>query len=77
MFNGYSSTKQWLALQSTYLEFSLCTIISVAESGWSTDGVTTMETAYDEETKTFHVICQSQHLTSFCVLVDVTGEQVS
>ena len=36
-----------------------------------------METAYDEETETFHVVCQSQHLTSFCVLVDVSGEQVS
>ena len=36
--------------------------------------MTTTETMYDEETQTFHVVCQSQHLTSFCVLVDVTGE---
>ena len=49
----------------------------VAESGWSTDGVATTETIYDEATNTFHVVCLSEHLTSFCVLVDTTGEQVS
>ena len=63
-------------MKTLSLELNLlpCTFVSVAESGWSTDGVTTTETMYDEETQTFHVVCQSQHLTSFCVLVDVTGE---
>ena len=67
------------ALKCLFLEFNflLCTFVSVAESGWSTEGVTTTETMYDEETQTFHVVCQSQHLASFCVLVDVAGEQVS
>ena len=36
--------------------------------GWSSDGI---ETVFDEGTQT--VTCLSSHLTSFAVLVDVSG----
>ncbi len=36
------------------------------------EGLTT-EATYDEERKTYDVICKSSHLTSFAVLLDVNN----
>jgi hypothetical protein len=42
-----------------------------AEGFWSQEGVTTEVAFYDEEKKTYDVICKSNHLTSFAVMLDV------
>ena len=36
----------------------------------------TLSNTSNPEGNTFHVVCESRHLTSFSVLVDVTGEEV-
>ena len=39
--------------------------------GWSTDGVTLAKEIFNETTNSTHVTCESVHLTSFVVLVQV------
>ena len=46
-------------------------IHSIAESGWSTDGLKTESVTRDGNTVT--ITCSTTHLTSFAVLVDVSG----
>jgi hypothetical protein len=47
--------------------------VSATETGgfWSQEGVATEVAFYDEEMKTYDVICRSDHLTSFAVMLDV------
>ena len=42
-----------------------------ADGFWSQEGVTTEVTFYDEKKRTYDVICTSDHLTSFAVMLDV------
>ena len=42
-----------------------------ADGFWSQEGVVTEVTFFDEEKKTYDVICTSDHLTSFAVMLDV------
>ena len=48
--------------------------ISLADSGWSVENVTTEKTTVSGDQST--VQCSSTHLTSFAVLVDVRGVKV-
>ena len=52
----------------------LYTLLSLADSGWSVEGVTTEKTTVSGDQST--VQCSSSHLTSFAVLVDVRGAKV-
>lgn len=45
----------------------------IESSTWSTEGVTTVSVMEDSEGKEFTVFCESNHLTAFAVLMDVTG----
>lgn len=49
---------------------------NLASSTWSTENVTTSD-AIKNEDNTFNVTCESQHLTSFSVLVNVNNLEVS
>ena len=49
--------------------------ISLADSGWSVENVTTEKTTISGDQST--VQCSSTHLTSFAVLVDVRGVKVN
>ena len=49
-------------------------LFSLADSGWSVEGVTTERTTVSGGQST--VQCSSSHLTSFAVLVDVRGAKV-
>ena len=72
--------KLWCCFYHTMTETKrqdrhLCFLLnSLAESGWSVEGVTT-ETETVEGDMSI-VQCSSLHLTSFAVLVDVRGVQV-
>lgn len=46
---------------------------NIAESSWSVEGVSTKVIFEDEENGTFDVYCESSHLTSFAVLLDVNN----
>ena len=48
-----------------------------ANGGWSTSGVKLSKVIFNETTNRTQVICESEHLTSFVVLVSVTDEAVS
>lgn len=50
---------------------NLSHIHSIAESGWSTDGLKTESVTRDGNMVT--ITCSTIHLTSFAVLVDVSG----
>ena len=52
----------------------IVSVISLAESGWSGEGVTTQTVSLEGDLSI--VQCSSLHLTSFAVLVDVRGVQV-
>jgi len=43
----------------------------IAQSKWSKEGLETVSSSYDEERGVYDVICESTHLTSFAVLLDV------
>ena len=47
---------------------------SIGNGGWALEGVKTVAISEPEEESlgTFHVVCETQHLTSFAVLVDVS-----
>ena len=45
----------------------------IANSSWSTEGVTTTDVIEDKERGVFEVFCESTHFTAFAVLMDVTG----
>ena len=46
---------------------------NLAESSWSSEGVRTEVTSQNEEKGTFDVVCKSNHLTSFAVLLDINN----
>jgi len=56
-----------------YCLYSLLASI-IGSGGWSTEGVTTVRVA--QEGNNTVVQCNSTHLTSFAVLVNVAGSQV-
>ena len=41
------------------------------------DGINTISATKDPDSDRLHVVCESQHFTSFAVLVDVGGSDVS
>ena len=47
------------------------TLSNETDGFWSQEGVATEVTFFDEEKKTYDVICTSDHLTSFAVMLDV------
>ena len=43
----------------------------ISASAWSEEGISTDIISYDEERKSYNIVCSSAHLTSFAVLLDV------
>ncbi len=60
-------------LESRLVHTILYPFRNIASSTWSTEGVTTVSVSEDSEGKEFTVLCESNHLTAFAVLMDVTG----
>ncbi len=61
-----------------YTNYYECTVPrththSIGSGSWETDGVAMMSQEWSADNKTLTITCNATHLTSFAVLVDLSG----
>ena len=70
--NAFTQAHPTMPMNFTSL-YLFC-VFRIGSGGWSTEGVTRVTVSQSENSTV--VQCNSTHLTSFAVLVDVAGSQV-